>query len=69
MGMKADSLPVGGYVALVVDDIDAARDALVAKGIAVIDVQMLEHDLSPGPRLLFYKDHDGKGGAAQEAAR
>jgi hypothetical protein len=71
MELKAEGIPVGGYVALVVEDIDAARDALIAKGIDVIDVQMLRPNLKPGSRFLFlfYKDRNGNGWTVKEAKR
>jgi hypothetical protein len=69
MELKAEGIPVGGYVALVVEDIDSARDALIAKGIDVIDVQMLRPNLKPGSRFLFYKDRNGNGWTVKEAKR
>ena len=56
-------------VSAVVEDIDAVRDALVALGIEVTDVQMLGPDRSPGARLLLYSDRDGNKRALQEGKR
>jgi uncharacterized glyoxalase superfamily protein PhnB len=60
-------IPHSAAIALVVDDIDAVRDALAAAGIEVTDMQLLGPDLSPGTRFLLFKDSDGKGWAIQEA--
>jgi hypothetical protein len=69
--MKPHVNPIAdaNIVALVVEDIDPIREALIAQGIAVTDVQMLGRDLSRGPRLLLYKDRDGNGWAVQEGKR
>jgi hypothetical protein len=56
-------------IALVVEDVDPIREALIAEGIAVTDVQLLGPDLSRGARLLLYEDRDGKGWAVQEGKR
>jgi uncharacterized glyoxalase superfamily protein PhnB len=60
-------IPHSVAIALVVDDIDAVRDALAAAGIEVTDMQLLRPDLSPGTRFLLFNDSDGKGWAIQEA--
>jgi catechol 2,3-dioxygenase-like lactoylglutathione lyase family enzyme len=56
-------------VQLVVEDIDAVRDALVDRGVAVGDVQQLGPEGSPGSRFCFFEDHDGNGWAVQELKR
>ena len=70
MARKPDLASItSDVVAIVVEDIDATREALVAQGIDVTDVQLLEPDLSPGPRLLLYNDRDGNGWAVEEVTR
>lgn len=70
MARKPDLASItSDVVALVVEDIDATREALVAQGIDVTDVQLLEPDLSPGQRLLHYNDRDGNGWAVEEVTR
>ena len=54
---------------LVVEDIDAVRDALVYRGVAVGDVQQLGPEGSPGSRFCFFEDPDGNGWAVQELKR
>ena len=49
---------------LVVDDADAAHDALAARGVAVGDVQDF-----PWGRFVFFVDPDGNGWAAQQIVR
>ena len=56
-------------VQLVVEDIDAVRDALVDRGVAVGDVQQLGPEGSPGSRFCFFEDPDGNGWAVQELKR
>jgi catechol 2,3-dioxygenase-like lactoylglutathione lyase family enzyme len=56
-------------VQLVVDDLDAVRDALVDRGVAVGDVQQLGPEGSPGSRFCFFEDPDGNGWAVQELKR
>jgi catechol 2,3-dioxygenase-like lactoylglutathione lyase family enzyme len=56
-------------VQLVVEDIDAVRDALVDRGVAVGDVQQLGPEGSPGSRFCFFEDLDGNGWAIQELKR
>jgi predicted enzyme related to lactoylglutathione lyase len=46
---------------LVVDDIEAARDELAGRGVAVGDIQDF-----PWGRFVFFKDPDGNGWAVQE---
>ena len=56
-------------VQLVVEDIDAVRDALVDRGVAVGDVQQLGPEGSPGSRFCFFEDPDGNVWAVQELKR
>jgi catechol 2,3-dioxygenase-like lactoylglutathione lyase family enzyme len=56
-------------VQLVVEDIDAVREALAGRGVAVGDVQQLGPEGSPGSRFLFFEDPDGNVWAVQEVKR
>jgi catechol 2,3-dioxygenase-like lactoylglutathione lyase family enzyme len=56
-------------VQLVVEDIDAARQALTGRGVAVSDVQQLGPEGSPGSRFCFFADPDGNSWAIQELKR
>ena len=56
-------------VQLVVEDIDAVRDSLAGRGVAVSDVQQLGPEGSPGSRFCFFEDLDGNGWAVQELKR
>ena len=53
-------------VQLVVEDIDAAREALLSRGVGVSDVQQLGPQGAPGSRFCFFEDLDGNGWAVQE---
>ena len=53
-------------VQLVVEDIDAVREALDGRGVGVGDVQQLGPEGAPGSRFLFFEDLDGNGWAVQE---
>ena len=53
-------------VQLVVDDVDAVREALAGRGVGVGDVQQLGPEGSPGSRFLFFEDLDGNGWAVQQ---
>jgi hypothetical protein len=64
-----DLITDANIVALVVEDVDPIREALTSLGIEVTDVQLLGRDLSPGPRLLLYKDREGNGWVVEEAKR
>ena len=69
-----EGLPLGAPgsvkgVQLVVDDIDATREALAGRGVAVGDVQQLGPEGSPGSRFCFFEDPDGNGWAVQELKR
>ncbi len=54
---------------LIVDDIDAARAELVARGVDVTEVQQLGPEGSPGSRFAFFADPDGNGWSVQELKR
>ena len=54
-------------VQLVVEDIDAAREALLSRGVGVSDVQQLGPQGAPGSR--FCEDLDGNVWAVQELKR
>lgn len=56
-------------VQLVVDDIDAARDALSARGVEISGVQQLGPEETPGSRFAFFEDPDGNGWSVQEIKR
>jgi hypothetical protein len=63
------NMETSDVVAGVVEDIDAVREALIATGIEVTDVQLLGPDLSPGARLLLFHDRNGQRQALQEVKR
>jgi catechol 2,3-dioxygenase-like lactoylglutathione lyase family enzyme len=56
-------------VQLVVEDLDAVREALAGRGVPVGEVQQLGPEGSPGSRFLFFEDPDGNGWAVQELKR
>jgi catechol 2,3-dioxygenase-like lactoylglutathione lyase family enzyme len=56
-------------VQLVVEDIDAIREALAGRGVAVGEVQQLGPEGSPGSRFCFFEDLDGNAWAVQELKR
>ena len=56
-------------VQLVVEDIDAVRQALAGRGVGVSEVQQLGPEGSPGSRFMFFEDPDGNGWAVQEIKR
>jgi catechol 2,3-dioxygenase-like lactoylglutathione lyase family enzyme len=56
-------------VQLVVEDIDAVREALAGRGVGVGDVQQLGPEGAPGSRFLFFNDPDGNTWAVQEFKR
>jgi catechol 2,3-dioxygenase-like lactoylglutathione lyase family enzyme len=69
-----EGLPLGDPgsvkgVQLVVEDIDAVREALAGRGVAVGDVQQLGPEGSAGSRFCFFEDPDGNGWAVQELKR
>ena len=51
---------------LVVEDIDAVRATLAARGVAITDVQQLGPEGAPGSRFAFFSDPDGNGWSVQE---
>ena len=53
-------------VQLVVEDIDAARAALVAREVEISEVQQLGAEGKPGSRFAFFTDPDGNGWSLQE---
>ena len=56
-------------VQLVVEDIDAVREALAGRGVAIGDVQQLGPEGAPGSRFAFFEDPDGNGWSVQEIKR
>jgi predicted enzyme related to lactoylglutathione lyase len=54
---------------LVVDDIDAAREELVGRGLQITGVQQLGPVGAPGSRFAFFTDPDGNGWSVQEFKR
>jgi catechol 2,3-dioxygenase-like lactoylglutathione lyase family enzyme len=54
---------------LVVDDIDAAREELVGRGLQITEVQQLGPEGAPGSRFAFFADPDGNGWSTQEFKR
>jgi catechol 2,3-dioxygenase-like lactoylglutathione lyase family enzyme len=53
-------------VQLVVEDIDAVREALLGRGVEVGEVQQLGPEGAPGSRFCFFEDPDGNMWAVQE---
>ncbi len=51
---------------LVVADMDAARDALVGRGVEVSDIEVLGRPGRPGFRFAHFRDPDGNGWVLQE---
>jgi catechol 2,3-dioxygenase-like lactoylglutathione lyase family enzyme len=56
-------------VQLVVQDIDAAREALAGRGVPVSPVQQMGPEGTPGSRYVFFEDPDGNMWAIQEYKR
>src|SRR4029453_17227513 len=56
-------------VQLVVEDVDAVREALAGRGVPVGDVQQLGPEGTPGSRYVFFEDPDGNLWAVQEYRR
>ena len=54
---------------LVVEDIDAARAELVARGLEISEVQQLGPVGTTGSRFAFFSDPDGNGWSVQEIKR
>jgi catechol 2,3-dioxygenase-like lactoylglutathione lyase family enzyme len=53
-------------VQLVVEDIDAVREAMAERGVPVGEVQQLGPEGAPGSRFCFFEDPDGNMWAVQE---
>jgi len=51
---------------LVVADMDAARDALVGRGVEVSEIEVLGRPGRPGFRFAHFRDPDGNGWVLQE---
>jgi len=51
---------------LVVEDIAAAREALLARGVDITEIQQLGPEGAPGSRFAFFADPDGNGWSVQE---
>jgi catechol 2,3-dioxygenase-like lactoylglutathione lyase family enzyme len=69
-----EGLPIGQPgsikgVQLVVEDIDAVRQALLSRGVPVGEVQQLGPEGAPGSRFCFFEDPEGNGWAVQELKR
>jgi catechol 2,3-dioxygenase-like lactoylglutathione lyase family enzyme len=56
-------------VQLVVEDIDAVREALGGRGVTITEVQQLGPEGAPGSRFCFFRDPDGNSWAVQELKR
>jgi catechol 2,3-dioxygenase-like lactoylglutathione lyase family enzyme len=56
-------------VQLVVEDIDAVREALAGRAVPIGDVQLLGPEGSPGSRYCFFEDPDGNVWSVQELKR
>jgi catechol 2,3-dioxygenase-like lactoylglutathione lyase family enzyme len=56
-------------VQLTVEDIDAVREELAGRGVAISDVQQLGPEGTPGSRYAFFDDPDGNLWAVQEYKR
>ena len=68
IGTGLTSMRAGGTdgLQLVVTDLDAARDELVARGLDLGEPRTLGREGHPGFRFAFFKDPDGNGWAIQE---
>jgi len=53
-------------VQLVVEDIDAVREAMAGRGVPIGEVQQLGPEGAPGSRFCFFEDPDGNMWAVQE---
>jgi catechol 2,3-dioxygenase-like lactoylglutathione lyase family enzyme len=56
-------------VQLTVEDVDAVREELAGRGVAISEVQQLGPEGTPGSRYVFFDDPDGNGWAVQEYKR
>jgi hypothetical protein len=54
---------------LVVEDIDAAREALAGRGVQISEVQQLGPEGTTGSRFAFFAEPDGNGWSLQEIKR
>ena len=54
---------------LVVEDIDAARAGMAARGVGISEVQQLGPEGMVGSRFAFFADPDGNGWSLQEIRR
>lgn len=69
-----EGLPLGAPgsvkgIQLSVDDLDAVREELAGRGLAVSPVQQLGPEGTPGSRYAFFEDPDGNAWAIQELKR
>src|SRR4249920_4090953 len=69
-----EGLPLGDPgsvkgVQLVVEDLDAAREELAGRGVAISEVQQMGPEGTPGSRYCFFEDPDGNMWAVQEYKR
>ena len=69
-----DGLPLGEPgsvkgVQLVVEDLEAVREALLGRGVAAGEVQQLGPEGAPGSRFSFFSDPDGNSWSVQELKR
>lgn len=69
-----EGLPLGAPgsvkgIQLSVDDLDAVRQELTGRGLAVSPVQQLGPEGTPGSRYAFFEDPDGNAWAIQELKR
>jgi catechol 2,3-dioxygenase-like lactoylglutathione lyase family enzyme len=69
-----EGLPLGDPgsvkgVQLVVEDIEAVREALAGRGVNIGEVQQLGPEGTAGSRFCFFQDPDGNGWAVQELKR
>jgi catechol 2,3-dioxygenase-like lactoylglutathione lyase family enzyme len=53
-------------VQLVVEDIDAVRNAMAGRGVDISEVQQLGPEGAPGSRFCFFEDPDGNMWAVQQ---
>jgi catechol 2,3-dioxygenase-like lactoylglutathione lyase family enzyme len=56
-------------VQLVVEDVDAVREALAGRGVPVGEVVQMGPEGTPGSRYVFFEDPDGNVWAVQEYKR
>jgi catechol 2,3-dioxygenase-like lactoylglutathione lyase family enzyme len=69
-----EGLPLGAPgsvkgVQLVVEDLDAVREAMAGRGVRISDVQQLGPEGTPGSRFAFFDDPDGNTWSVQELKR